>query len=425
MDCMIQALKTPRNTWHLHWIDLEEPVPSGSDWFLPTLVVICDRSGSPVVPPEIMEELDQIRIENLLYRAIEKMPPPDQLVIPQNEEWEEEGWRDFSAESKIDIRFTPAGKSLSEELQAVTSLLVMRTGRDEKGAPKPRDIASGLVRTALRIRSASKKEALLRLALVKDPDCSAARIELADAEFGAANWKACGEAYDEVIQRESSLRNQPLTAWWTDHSTRPYLRALYGRAMTDWHLGQYASACGILEDLLTCNPPDNQGARFLIPMLDLLAETPEKAVKFFARYEKDYPRDFKEPSFIFGWAFSCSIESNEAEAREKYIEGILRNIYIAPMLLETPEPPKNIWFPNDRAEPNYAADFIQSYAVLWDREPGALRILREVWQEMEPRIAKIVRHREFMLDLQDQRYDPGYKTKWQQYSGEEEQLTTP
>ena len=53
---MIQALKTPRNTWHLHWIDLEEPVPSGSDWFLPTLVVICDRSGSPVVPPEIMEE---------------------------------------------------------------------------------------------------------------------------------------------------------------------------------------------------------------------------------------------------------------------------------------------------------------------------------------------------------------------------------
>jgi hypothetical protein len=30
-----------------------------------------------------------------------------------------------------------------------------------------------------------------------------------------------------------------------------------------------------------------------------------------------------------------------------------------------------------------------------------------------------------MLDLQDQRYDPDYKTKWQDGATEEEQLTTP
>jgi hypothetical protein len=170
---------------------------------------------------------------------------------------------------------------------------------------------------------------------------------------------------------------------------------------------------------------DNQGVRFFIPMLHLLAEAPDKAAKFFHRYEQDYPSDFKEPSFIFGWALSCSLESREMEAREKYIEAILRNIYIAPMLLETAEPPKNLWFPHDRAEPAYAADFIQSYAVLWDREPGALRLLREVWQEIQPRIEKIIRQREVMLDLQDQRYDPDFKTKWQNLSGEEEKLTTP
>ena len=422
---MIQALKTPRNTWHLHWLDLEEPVPSGADWFLPTLVVICDRTGAPIAPPELMEELDQARIENLLYRVLDKTPPPDQLLVPQNEDWVEEDWRAFSAESKINIRFTPAAKAVSEELQAVTSLVVLRNGRPEQATPPPREVAAGLVRTALRLRSASKKLTHLKLALEKNPDCSAARIELADMEFSAGNWKSCGDAYDEIIRRDAELRSQPNTVWWKDHATRPYLRAIYGRAMTNWHLGRFTEACGDLEDLLACNPVDNQGVRFFIPMLHLLAEAPDKAAKFFHRYEQDYASDFKEPSFIFGWALSCSLESREMEAREKYIEAILRNIYIAPMLLETAEPPKTLWFPNDRAEPAYAADFIQSYAVLWDREPGALRLLREVWQEIQPRIEKIIRQRELMLDLQDQRYDPDFKTKWQNLSGEEEQLTTP
>ena len=422
---MIQALKTPRNTWHLHWLDLEEAGPSGADWFLPTLVVICDRTGAPIAPPELMEELDQAKIENLLYRILDKTPPPDQLLVPQNEDWVEEDWRAFSAESKINIRFTPAAKAVSEELQAVTSLLVLRNGRPEQATPPPREVAAGLVRTALRLRSPSKKLTHLKLALEKNPDCSAARIELADMEFSAGNWKSCGDAYDEIIRRDAELQNQPNTVWWKDHATRPYLRAIYGRAMTNWHLGRFTEACGDLEDLLACNPMDNQGVRFFIPMLHLLAEAPDKAAKFFHRYEQDYPSDFKEPSFIFGWALSCSLESREMEAREKYIEAMLRNIYIAPMLLETAEPPKNLWFPHDRAEPAYAADFIQSYAVLWDREPGALRLLREVWQEIQPRIEKIIRQREIMLDLQDQRYDPDFKTKWQNLSGEEEKLTTP
>ena len=63
--------------------------------------------------------------------------------------------------------------------------------------------------------------------------------------------------------------------------------------------------------------------------------------------------------------------------------------------------------------------------MLWDREPGALRLLREVWQEIQPRIEKIIRQRENMLDLQDQRYDPDFKTKWQNLANEEEKLTTP
>ena len=105
------------------------------------------------------------------------------------------------------------------------------------------------------------------------------------------------------------------------------------------------------------------------------------------------------PPFFSAGPCALHLEGDEAAARERYREAILRNIYIAPMLLEETEPPRGLWQPNDRAEPNYAAEFIDSYAVLWDREPGASRILRESWQELQPRIAEIVALRERMADF--------------------------
>ncbi|TSA29206.1 MAG: hypothetical protein D4R65_15565 [Verrucomicrobiaceae bacterium] len=421
---MIQPLKSPKNNWFLYWVDLDEPLPSGQDWFLPTIVIVCDNSGTPVAPPEILEELDQARVENFLYKTFDELGTPDRLSVAASEDWDPEAWRSFSADCKLDIRLQDFDRRTPEDLRALTKTLVMRVGREKQGPMHARDVARGLVRTALRMRSQAKKSALLKLAAARDPDCAAARIELADLDFQAGSFKACLLAYEEIAEREfSKWSGKP--AWWIDRETRPYLRALYGRAMTQWHLGRYAPASATLKELLALNPTDHQGARFLIPMLHLLAESPERAAAFFAGYLENYPRDFSEPSFLFGWALCLSLEGREVEARGKYIEGILKNIYLAPMLLELDEPPRNIWFPNDRAEPNYAAEFVESYAVLWDREPGALRLLREVYQSSIPLIEKIVRHREQMMDFQDQRYAPDYKEAWQELVREDEALTRP
>lgn len=421
---MIQPLKSPKNNWFLYWVDLEEPLPSGQDWFLPTIVIVCDNSGTPVAPPEVLEELDQARVENFLYKTFDDLGTPDRLSVAASEDWDPEAWRSFSADCKLDIRLQDFDRRTPEDLRALTKTLVMRVGREKQGPMHARDVARGLVRTALRVRSQAKKTALLKLAVSRDPDCAAARIELADLDFQAGSFKACLLAYEEIAEREfTKWSGKP--AWWIDRETRPYLRALYGRAMTQWHLGRYAPAAATLKELLALNPTDHQGARFLIPMLHLLAESPERAAAFFAGYLENYPRDFSEPSFLFGWALCLSLEGREVEARGKYIEGILKNIYLAPMLLELDEPPRNLWFPNDRAEPNYAAEFVESYAVLWDREPGALRLLREVYQSAIPLIEKIVRHREQMTDFQDQRYEPDYKEAWQELVREDEALSKP
>jgi lipopolysaccharide biosynthesis regulator YciM len=80
-------------------------------------------------------------------------------------------------------------------------MVVLQADRGDKTPPSPSEVAWGLTRTALRVRSQSKRLRLLNLALAKDPDCSVARIELADMEFQSANWKACREAYEEIIHR--------------------------------------------------------------------------------------------------------------------------------------------------------------------------------------------------------------------------------
>lgn len=422
---MIQPLKSSKTTWFVYWVDLEEPVPSGSDYFLPTLLIVTDSSGAPIAAPDVLEELDQIRVENFLAKLFEKLGPPDRVAICPSEVWEDDDWKIFSQEHRVDIRFQRFDRGGPDELRALAQTVVLRFSREGSGTPRSKDVARGLVNTALRVRSARKKLALLRSALDRDADCSTARVELADVEFQNGNWKACLAAYDEVIARELPHWQSRHPAWWTERETRPLLRSLHGRAMTLWHQGRHADAAGQFEHLLDLNPRDNQGVRFFIPLLHLLADNQEEAVEFFERYGAEFPGDYAEPSLLFGWGLSFSLEGNEAEARDKYRQGILKNIFIAPMLLEEPEPARGLWHPNDRAEPNYASEFIDSYAVLWDREPGALRLLREAWQELQPRVAEIIALRERMGDFQDQRYEPGYKKIWQELVAKDEELTEP
>jgi tetratricopeptide (TPR) repeat protein len=421
---MIQPLKSARSSWVVYWLDLDEPVPAGQSYFLPTLVVVCDDSGTPVGSPSVLEELDQVRVENMLVRLFESAGPPDRVTICESPDWDHDAWAGFSREQRVEIRFTRTGPSEPGEVSALARSVLVRyvSGGSEHPAP-PTRVAAGLLETASRVSSPTKREALLKAALENDPDCAEARIELADADFTSGNWKTCMAAYEEIIKRESRRLQGTDPAWWEDRDTRPFLRARYGRAMTLWHRGKYAEAAAELAGLLELNPRDNQGVRFFIPMLHLLAEDIPEARAAFAHCENRYPEDYPEPAFLFGRALTHSLDGDESAARQKYREAILRNIYIAPLLLEEPAPPRTLWLPNDRAEPGYAQEFLDSYAVLWDRESGSLRILREAWSEMSRAVSAIVAHRQFMLDFQDQRYEPNFKTLWQELLDRDEQLT--
>jgi len=423
---MIQPLKSAQSAWSVTWVDLEEPIPMGGDFILPTLLIVTDSAGVPIGTPEILEELDQPKIENHLARLFEQRGAPDRVTISASDEWDTEGWKAFSEDYRIEIRFHKFAGRDPLELRELASALSAQFHASAPPAAAPEAIARGLLKTALRVRSERKKIALLQKAVDRDANCTGARIELADAEFQKGNWKSSLHSYDLVIERESpNWVGAVGVRWWEDPSTRPFLRGLFGRSMTLWHQGKHQAAARAFLRLLDINRADNQGARFFVPLLYLLSGDPEAANDYFEGYETRYPNDYAEPSFLFGWALAAHLSGDESTARARYRAGMIKNIYIAPMLLELPEPPGGLWLPNDRAEPQYASEFVDSYAVLWDRDPAALRLLREVHHELVPRIERLVEHRRRMADFQDQRYDPDYRARWIELTKIEEGLTSP
>ncbi len=427
---MIRPLDNSRNNWRLLWIDLEEPVPNPTssvtkegerDFYLPTCLLVTTSSGKPISPPQIIEEIDQPKAELFLGRLFEEHGTPDSLMIAESEDWDTEAWRSFAMDCRIEIAFGtfPTGKP--GELKQLARKIALHLQGEVSHSRAT--VARGLVSTARRLRSPEKKAAHLRKAIEQDADCSLARIELADTDYQAGRWKECSQGYRELIAREERRWQSETPDWWTDPETRPYLRALYGHAMTEWQQGRFAHTSDYLQRLLTLNPIDNQGVRFLLPLVHLLAEDDTRALKALADYEANYAGDYCEPALLFGKGLACWRAGEEELAREAYRSGMLKNPYIAPLILDLPSPSSEIWYPNDRAEPGYAQDFMQSYAILWERDPAATRFLREIHTELAPEVEHVVTLRRQMSEWQDQRYDRNFKDRWKEMTALDESLT--
>ena len=169
---MIQPLDTARNSWRLLWLDLDEPVPrpgqSGhseteGDYFLPTCLLVTTASGKPLCPPEILEELDQPRAEQLLGRLFDEHGTPDRLTIAESDDWDTEAWRSFALDCRIEIAFGAFPSAKPGDLVQVGRKIAQRL-RGE-GFHSPGAVARGLVATARRLRSPLKKSACLRKAI--------------------------------------------------------------------------------------------------------------------------------------------------------------------------------------------------------------------------------------------------------------------
>ena len=80
---------------------------------------------------------------------------------------------------------------------------------------------------------------------------------------------ACYERAEQAaLDRIIGDPSQYVRPFWLDLDSRPYMRALLGKGLCLWRLGQLRKARQVFAVMLRLNPNDNQGVRFLIPDLD-------------------------------------------------------------------------------------------------------------------------------------------------------------
>ena len=416
---MIQPLRATRETWRVDWFDLDVPIPFGSMFILPTCIYVVHRYTGMLVGHEFIRELDQRRAEVLVHHLFQEKGIPDEIQIPDLEEWDESVWQSLSREYHCEVQLVDddRGETERSEQEAVRQRLdsmVVGSSRTLLASLGPKVIAQGLVQALKHVRSVDKKRALLAKALALSEDLPDALVELADLELQDGNIDSAAEKFAKAAANSVALH--------VPGEASCYVRAQHGQLLTAWQRGDLIQAIQIGEHLLKQNPTDHPGVRFLIPLLQLLAGQVDESQEFFAWYEKTFPSDLEDPGFQFGWALSLVDRDEEKAATEKYRRGMIQNLYLAPLLLDVPEPAPDIWQHNDRGDIQYAVDFLNSFGVIWERDAAALRFLREVYTEATPFLEQLIALRRKMAEFQDHRYEPQHRENWQQLIEEEQAL---
>ena len=248
---------------------------------------------------------------------------------------------------------------------------------DHSDDPDARRAAARAFRTALLLDPtlADAHNGLAYLAEVDD--------DLAEAE------RRYKKAY-QVARDKLGSESPDKFVWWSDISTRPYMRARYGLGWIYWQTGRVHKAVAEYETLLKLNPNDNQGVRYLIAPLYQLDGNLAGAIRAYDHYARNYPDDDPDPHYLFSWGLALFQAGRGEEALQQWRRGFFQNPYIAPLLLGAKLPRHDIWLFSNLSYPDYAQDYLDNFLVLWLRVPEALLGLRALWTD--PRIQDDIIH---------------------------------
>jgi tetratricopeptide (TPR) repeat protein len=423
---MILPLRATREVWTFDWFDLDVPIQFGSMFILPTCLYLVHRHTRMLISHEFIRELDQRRVELFLFRVFQEKGAPDELLIPDLDEWDDSVWQGLSREFQCQINLIDVEPNESEtreddSIEAQLGNLIAGSAEKLLTSLGYAFVAQGLVKAVKHMRSREKQRALLAKALELAPTLPEALVEQADFDLQDGNAEAAAEGFHKAAEYAETFHvvGQPTC----------FIRAQHGQMLAAWHKGDLSDAVEIGEQLLDANPIDHSGVRFLLPLLHLSLNQIESAYEYFAWYGQTYSDDLGEPGFFFGWALTLFSSDEESAASEKYKRAILQNIYIVPLLLDLPEPSPDLWQYHERGDFSYAIEFVDSFGAIWERDAAAGRFLRELYAGVQPQLKALIEIRRQMADLQDNRYEPNHRAIWDELIRQEKEtaaeLTKP
>jgi tetratricopeptide (TPR) repeat protein len=157
---------------------------------------------------------------------------------------------------------------------------------------------------------------------------------------------------------------------WGYVDNRPYLRALQGAVLANVRLRRHKDASVLIDKLLTINPNDNQGMRYILGSELLRAGDRERAASIFDKCSNYPPYHYEQ-------ALLHILNKDWVKAATVLRRGFAANRYIAEMLCGNLSPqPLAIWHGTNLAEPEIASEYLEMYGNLWFSNPEALKFIR-------------------------------------------------
>lgn len=184
----------------------------------------------------------------------------------------------------------------------------------------------------------------------------------------------------EKARAELGTDDPQAFTWWGELSTRPYMRARHTLGLALWRQGKYLEAIAEFQEMLTRNPRDNQGVRYLIGPLYHLRGDLRAAVTAYknASPEPDSVGDSTN-EFSFGLALFQLKRYPAAVFRFRY--AFFLNLYLPEVVLSGKVRPLDIWHGSNLAEPRAALEYWADFGVLWQEQREAARFLRLVYED--------------------------------------------
>lgn len=223
-----------------------------------------------------------------------------------------------------------------------------------------------------------KRISLAKKALAVSPLCADAYVLLAlnearTSDDAIALYRKGVEAGEKALGKRAF--RDDVGDFWGILETRPYMRARHGLATALWQTGSHDEAITHYEALLTLNPNDNQGVRYLLIDCLLIRGRDDEANALLEHYKDD-------GSCYWLWAGALAHfrrSGNSDVARAALTSARATNPHVTDYLLRKKKLPRSSsdyvsWGGEDEA----AAYVAHTGATVWEASPGAL-----IWLEAQ------------------------------------------
>ncbi len=171
-----------------------------------------------------------------------------------------------------------------------------------ENADEAREMAQEYAHEAMEAESAEEAIRLAEKALELDPRCAEAwlvraeeeqdEVEVALNAYQKAAESARADLGEEFFQEEQGR-------FWEVLESRPYMRARLGEALCLYEVHRAEEAAAVLEGMLRDNPPDDQGARYILLSLYIELGKTDSAADLLEEYSGD-----TSPVWLYGRALT-------------------------------------------------------------------------------------------------------------------------